>query len=115
MRGGAGHGTNNPFVTYNHDIHSRSPSLKEISGTMNAYWTSFILTGDPNTVKGRFDRPEWPRYSAGEGEGKVVVFGEGNDEVAGGGNAGLVVQVKDDGWMRKECEWWSERVEKFEL
>ena len=51
--GGADHGDHDSFVTYDMIIRDRSPSLREISAKMHAYWTSFITTGDPNSEEGR--------------------------------------------------------------
>jgi acetylcholinesterase len=50
--GGADHGDHDDFVTYNEDIRKESPSIREISGKMHAYWTSFVTTGDPNADGG---------------------------------------------------------------
>ena len=81
---------------------------------MHAYWASFITTGDPNAVKGRYpNRPEWPRY--GYWKGELAVFGEGNDEIAGGDQKGVVVSVRSDAWPVEESEYWWKRVEKFEV
>jgi carboxylesterase type B len=114
IKGGADHGDHFKFVTYNKEIRDISPTLGEISGTMHAYWTSFITTGDPNKIEGRWkERPVWPKYVSGTG--KKVLFGEGNDERAGQNNKGKVVQVMDDSWAREECEYWWQRTEKFEL
>jgi acetylcholinesterase len=114
IRGGADHGNHVPFVTYNKEIRDVSPTVDEISGTMHEYWTSFITTGNPNEVKGRWkERPEWPKYVSG-GQGKKLLFGEGNDEVAGLKNKGTVAQVVDDVWAKEECDYWWERTEKFE-
>jgi acetylcholinesterase len=116
VNNGAGHGTNNPFPTYNQDIRDVSETIDEVAGSMHAYWTSFITTGDPNKIKGRFpNRPIWPLYEPGKGMGKKVVFGEGNDEIAGGGNAGVAVQVSDDRFGAEECTYWWDRTELFEL
>lgn len=122
-KGRSDHGVHNSFVTYNPEIRQISDTMDEISGSMHAYWTSFIVTGDPNTVQGRYpDRMKWPKYSLGEKErgsgrldGRLLMFGEGNDEIAGGENEGVVVQVKDDGWVEKECDFWWKRVALFEL
>ena len=76
--------------------------------------TSFIATGEPNKIPGRFpNRPFWPLYV--KDKGQLIVFGEGNDERAGGGHTGQVATVEDDTWMEKECEYWWARTEKFEL
>jgi acetylcholinesterase len=112
--GGADHGSQSAYPTYNEEIRYVSDTIEQVSGLMHAYWTSFITTGDPNAVEGRFkDRPKWPVYQPDGG--KLIVFGEGNDEIAGGGNEGTAVKVDDDSWAVEECEYWWERTEKFEL
>ena len=91
-----------------------SPTITRISNMMHAYWTSFILTGDPNAVKGKFgDRVEWPRFSEGDGK-KMLVFGEGNSEMIGGEEKGDAVKVVGDEGVSKECGFWMERTILFE-
>lgn len=60
-------------------------------------------------MKGRYpDRPQWPKYVADDA--KMVVFGEGNDEYAGGGNEGTAVAVADNSWAFEECKFWWDRT-----
>ncbi|TVY31237.1 Carboxylesterase, partial [Lachnellula occidentalis] len=114
VNGGADHGNHSSFVTYSRQVSAMSRTLDEIAGTMHAYWSSFVTTGDPNAVKGRWGtRPEWPRYVSGE-QGKKMLFGDGNDEIAGLRNKGIVAQVVDDVWAKEECGYWWERTEKSE-
>ena len=114
VKGGADHGTHNPFPTYNQDIRDVSDTIEEVAGSMHAYWTSFITTGDPNKIPGRFPkRPVWPVYEPEKG--KLVVFGEGNDEKAGGKSVGVAVKVEDDEFASVECQYWWNRTELFEL
>jgi carboxylesterase type B len=109
------HGSHAPFITHNPEIARLSPTVNQISNVMHAYWTSFILSGDPNAVKGKFgDRVVWPRFNADK-EDNMVVFGEGNTELIGWGNKGDVVKVTYDEGARKECEYWMERTELFEM
>jgi acetylcholinesterase len=117
VKGGADHGSHIGFPTYNPAIRDSSSTLENIASSMHAYWTSFITTGDPNKVKGRApDRPVWPAYmeKIGIEKGKMLVFGEGNDELAGGKHEGVPVQVKVAIYMEKEYEFWSTRTKKFE-
>ena len=114
IKGGADHGTHASFATYNREIRDISDDIDEITGAMHAYWSSFITTGDPNAVQGRYpDRPQWPAYLPDNG--KLVVFGEGNDEIAGGSNTGIAVQVMDDTFAAEESEYWWARTELFEM
>ena len=115
VQGGADHGNHVSYPTYNDEIRGSSKTIETIAGSMHAYWTSFIVTGNPNTVKGSKykSRPEWPVYDVGNK--KLVVFGEGNDERAGGDSKGTAVKVEDDTWMEEECTYWWARTEKFEV
>jgi len=115
VQGGADHGNHVSYPTYNADVRGSSKTIEQIAGSMHAYWTSFIVAGNPNTVRGSSfkDRPVWPVYE--KGAGKLVVFGEGNDERAGGKNKGTAVKVEADTWMEDECAYWWARTEKFEV
>jgi acetylcholinesterase len=120
INGGANHGDQRDFATYSPDVVSFSKTQQEIAGTMHAYYTSFIVSGDPNAVKGRWpDRPHWPAYRAGEGE--RIIFGDGNTEWIGGTSKGTAAKVVLDTYAQKECEFWwsktdiSERKEKEKL
>jgi acetylcholinesterase len=120
VNGGANHGDQRDFVTYSPEVVNFSKAQQEIAGKMHAYYTSFIVTGDPNAVKGRWpDRPHWSAYRAGEE--KRIVFGEGNTEWIGGEDKGIIAKVVPDMYAQKECEFWwskadiSERKEKEKL
>lgn len=124
VQGGAEHGSHGPFVTRTPGVKDTSETVDEISGTMHAYWASFITSGDPNKVLGRYPRRrKWPAYVRSEkgdggrkgGEGRLLVFGEGNNEVAGKKDKGVVCQLKDDSFAAKESEFWWSRTELFEL
>ncbi|KAG9234308.1 cholinesterase [Amylocarpus encephaloides] len=120
-REGTLHAAHDNFATYNIDIWERSPSLREITGKMHAYWTSFITTGDPNTEPGRWEeRLTWPKFVMGSETGdqtqygEIAVFGQGNDEMTGGAEQGAAVKIVDDGWARDQCMFWDKRTELFE-
>ncbi|KAH8599319.1 Carboxylesterase [Bisporella sp. PMI_857] len=115
IKGGADHGDHVAYPTYDGNIRALSKTIDTIAGSMHAYWTSFITTGDPNKIRGlKFrDRPEWPAYA--KVDGKMAVFGMGNDERAGGASKGLAVGVEVDTWMEEEVKYWWARTEKFEL
>jgi acetylcholinesterase len=120
VNGGANHGDQRDFVTYSPEVVNFSKTQQEIAGTMHAYYTSFIVSGDPNAVRGHWpDRPQWPAYRAGNGE--RIVFGEGNTEWIGGKDKGVTAKVVIDMYAQKECEFWwsktdiSERKEKERL
>ncbi|CAL3972604.1 unnamed protein product [Diplocarpon coronariae] len=123
VNGGADHGTHMPWVAHVPGLKKKSKTVDTISGMMNAYWTSFVTSGDPNLVPGRYPgRKKWPAYERSErkgvgrqgGEGQLLVFGEGNDEVAGGETKGIAVQSKGDRFAAEESEFWWNRTELFE-
>jgi len=103
---GASHADNMYYETYNKNIRGISDSQNELSGTLHAYLTSFITTGDPNTLRRRHpERPYWLPFSPENQE--TMVFGKDNKELIGGKAASPAKMVKDD-WARKETEfWWS--------
>lgn len=103
---GASHADNMYYETYNKNVRGISDSQNELSGTLHAYLTSFITTGDPNTLRRRHpERPHWLPFSP-ENQ-SIMVFGKGNEELIGEKAASPAKMVKDD-WARKETEfWWS--------
>lgn len=96
------------YETYNPEVRGISSSQDEIAGTFHAYITSFIVAGDPNAVGGKYkNRPVWEPYNASLTSGRrIMVFGEGNDERAGGGGTGVAAQYVEDRWSRRECDFW---------
>ncbi|KAI9045882.1 concanavalin A-like lectin/glucanase [Aspergillus affinis] len=107
VQGGANHADQLPYEAFDVDVRGLSDAQEEVAGQLHAYVTSFIVAGDPNSVPGRYpDRPRWERYVGEEGEWRVMVFGEGNDERAGGTGVGAAAKVVDDAWSRRECEFW---------
>ncbi|KAH8880767.1 carboxylesterase [Thozetella sp. PMI_491] len=114
---GANHGDQMRYQTYNAEVRSISPAQDEIAGFTHAYVTSFIVTGDPSAVKGRYPlRPEWLPFAGkgGKDKGKTMVLGEGNDERAGGKDAGISAQFLKYEWAKQECDFWWKQTEKFE-
>ncbi|TVY29653.1 Lipase [Lachnellula hyalina] len=113
---GANHGDQVRYQTYNSEVRSISPAQNEVAGFMHAYATSFIVTGDPNTIKGRFpSRPEWLPWAASKKNSEqTMVFGEGNDERAGGHDSGIPAAFRKYSWAEKECEFWWKLTEYFE-
>ncbi|PGH27711.1 hypothetical protein AJ80_00498 [Polytolypa hystricis UAMH7299] len=110
VQNGANHADQVEYEVYSPGVRNISPAQAEIAGILHAYFTSFITTGDPNAVKGRFpDRPTWSAFDNSNGKNKVMLFGEGNDERAGGGGVGVPAQLAEDVWPAKECEFWSKR------
>ncbi|KAF2162600.1 hypothetical protein M409DRAFT_26842 [Zasmidium cellare ATCC 36951] len=113
--GGANHGDQIWYETMSPLVRNVSPTHDEIARYFNSYVTSFVVTGDPNGLKGRtrkaVTRPTWSKFGA---ERKTMVFGLGNDEAAGGSNKGVAAQFVDDEWAKAECNFWWEKSETSE-
>ncbi|KAL1878302.1 hypothetical protein Plec18167_004369 [Paecilomyces lecythidis] len=106
--GRANHADNMYYETYNDAITSLSPAQKELSGMLHAYMTSFITRGDPNTLAGRYaSRPIWEPYK--HDDRKVMIFGEGNEELIGGG-VGIAAKLVSDTWGKVESDFWWSKV-----
>ncbi|KNG91426.1 extracellular lipase [Aspergillus nomiae NRRL 13137] len=106
VQGGANHGDQMAYETFNPEVRAISADQEKIAGTLHAYFTSFIVSGHPNTIAGAYgDRPVWETYDASS-SGRIMVLGEGNDERAGGSGVGIAAQMVDDEWSRKECNFW---------
>jgi carboxylesterase type B len=106
--GRANHGDNMYYETYNTGITGISKSQRELSGVLHAYLTSFITKGDPNAVPGRYgERPEWKPFKPEDN--KIMIFGEGNEELIGGDTAPPAKCVADD-WARDETKFWWSKV-----
>lgn len=79
---GASHADNMYYETYNKSITDISEFQRELSGTLHAYLTSFITTGDPNALRHRYPhRPPWSPFKPDKA--KAMIFGDGNDESMG--------------------------------
>ncbi|KAJ7707792.1 carboxylesterase family protein [Mycena rosella] len=110
VKGGANHGDHLWYQTMDAAVQDYSEAQKEVAWALHAYWTSFITTGNPNSIRGRAaDRAEWVKYNTKDP--RVLVFGEGNDERAGGNDVGVAATMKRDEWSSKECDfWWNKTV-----
>jgi acetylcholinesterase len=112
VKGGANHGDNMQYETFQEDITSISETQREVSGMCHAYITSFITSGDPNKIKGRFGgRPKWEQYH--KGSEKVMAFGQGNDERAGGVEKGIPAQMEDTE-PAADCQIWWKKMSHYE-
>jgi triacylglycerol lipase len=105
VKGGANHGDNMYYESFQDEVTTISEAQREVSGVYHAYVTSFITGGDPNLIKGTFGgRPKWEPYGR-EGE-RVITFGKGNDERAGGNGKGVVAQMVGSEWIEQQCNFW---------
>ncbi|KAK3989858.1 Alpha/Beta hydrolase protein [Cladorrhinum sp. PSN332] len=108
---------------------NQRPGLFAISNAMHGAWARFVVseTGNPNfAVTGKGGETKWPRYESpfdkATGEyrdvlgrkGKVMVFGEGNnerDKLASAVGRGVPEKVEGlSGIERRACEFWWGRV-----
>jgi acetylcholinesterase len=111
--GGANHADQMGYETMDPNVRTISPTQEQIAGYFHAYLTSFIVSGNPNKIPGRFsDRPKWEVFNAWNRN--TMLFGKGNDERAGGGNTGVVAQLVGDDWAKEECEFWWDQSSNFE-
>lgn len=109
--GGASHGDNMRYETFNPDVVCESAAQRDLAGTLHAYMTSFICNkGDPNALAaGEWSaRPTWEPYR--HDKPKTMVFGEGNEELIGGA-VGVAAQMSRDEWADVECKFWWDKVE----
>lgn len=114
VKGGANHADQIQYETMLEEVINFSPKQKEVAETFHAYVTSFITTGNPNKLAGRqAQRPAWEAFDIADP--KVTIFGEGNDERAGGEGMGLTVQVVPDTWAKEECDFWWSKTKLSEL
>lgn len=89
-----------------------------ILGVMHAYWTSFVITGDPNKIKGKYMwRPKWEKYTVDDrGQGELLYIGEKNGEIThmkedGFEGAGDVAHMKKEDWAVYESKFWWKMME----
>ncbi|KAK2731829.1 hypothetical protein FQN57_003155, partial [Myotisia sp. PD_48] len=109
VQSGASHATQVEYEEYSPSVRRISKTQDELAGFLHAYFTSFITTGDPNSIKGKYGhRPYWKQFFANQND-NVMVFGKGNDERAGGGSIGMSAELGDTRWLHDECTFWWER------
>ena len=106
---GARHGDNMWYETRDPRKCSLSDEQDVISGTLHAYVTSFICTGSPDAIRGRYGgRPRWSTYDANAP--KSMIFGAKNKELVGG-EVGPPAELDDDTWAKEETDFWWSKVE----
>ncbi|VUC35103.1 unnamed protein product [Clonostachys rosea] len=108
----APHASHSDFVTYSAEA-TGYPGLRAVSQEMHTRWTEFVAS-----PTGTFTEDRWPPFVTpfGQGnddtKGKLLVFGQGNDEALRSGNAGVPVQTRTLTKREKEvCKFWWDRME----
>ncbi|KAH7363439.1 Alpha/Beta hydrolase protein [Plectosphaerella cucumerina] len=104
---GARHGDNMRYEFCDPKVMGISPTQAELAKTLNAYVSSFIVKGDPNSTDSKL--PKWEQYH--QATPRAMVFGLKNKELVGG-QPGPAAEMMDDTWARKESEFWWSKVEK---
>ena len=113
--GGANHGDQMWYECMNEKIREASPSQDEIARLFHDYICSFITSGSPNKAEGNSgDRPQWLPFNQSDEGGKTMIFGEGNDERAGGTETGMPAHLVRDEWASEETAFWWEKSEQHE-
>ncbi|PNY27966.1 Carboxylic ester hydrolase [Tolypocladium capitatum] len=113
----ASHGDQAAVVAHDPALLRGKPGLADAAGAMNARWTRFAASRD-----GTLDEDLWPRFvspfggagAGGDGQagGKLLVFGDGNDEAAGGLDKGTPVKTRTLTEREMEqCRFWWDRME----
>lgn len=121
-KGTAGHCAHTGLVRPQAADIGSAEGLQAISEAMHSRWTKFI--GSPD---GKLNEDEWPAFETPfgkqeegreegegtlEGKGKLLVFGEGNNEACGGGEKGVAVRTRSLTRREREvCRFWWDRME----
>lgn len=104
----ASHGDQASVVAHDPKALAFRPGLAAVAKEMNARWTAFAAAADGDVGDA------WPAFASPfeGGAGEVLVFGEGNDEAAGGKETGTPVRkrVVTEREMA-QCRFWWERME----
>ncbi|KAK1998551.1 carboxylesterase [Colletotrichum falcatum] len=129
----ANHGDHVPAATHDTDVLSehKTPGLLAVSDAMHGYWSSFAATADGPNALPNASGVSWPRFVSpfgddaagdsvpdsedpGETRGKILVFGEGNDELMGRKGErrrGAVARVRTlTGLEVRQFRFWWDRV-----
>lgn len=107
---GARHADNMFFEVRDSKIRAQSNSQDEMSALLHAYITSFVCTGSPNTLVGKFSKGvEWKPYD--RADAKIMIFGRDNTEFIGGTQIGEPAMLVNDEFAKKESDFWWSKVE----
>lgn len=89
---------------------SSKPGLAAVAGEMNSRWTNFVASPDGDLGD------SWPLFKSpfddAGGDGKLLVFGEGNNEAAMGSSRGTPVRTRTlTPSEMEQCRFWWARME----
>ncbi|KAG6092648.1 hypothetical protein E4U30_005177 [Claviceps sp. LM220 group G6] len=99
--GACSHGDQAHVVAHEMDHLQGYKGLCKTAWEMTLRWSRFI--GSPTGDLGDL----WPQYGEGEEQQRLLVFGEGNDEGAGGKGEGIPVRMRVvSEEERRVCEFW---------
>ncbi|KAH7320897.1 Alpha/Beta hydrolase protein [Stachybotrys elegans] len=104
----AGHGDHAPVLSHGMVGLRYRPGLAAVADEMGRRWASFAAAEDGDLRGG------WPAFQSplAGGDGTLLVFGEGNDEAAGGRNPGVPVRERRLTERELEqCRFWWDRME----
>ena len=110
-KGLVGHSSQSMAVEHNVEgIGHNAPGIMTVAKEMNGRWAKFIAAPDGDLGDA------WPLFTSPldglDGEGKMLVFGEGNDEGTGGKNAGTAIKERILTSKEKaQCNFWWQRME----
>ncbi|KAI6818497.1 alpha/beta-hydrolase [Hortaea werneckii] len=113
---GANHGDQLWYETMDEKVRDVSPSHDALARVFHDYVCNFITSGNPNGLgdsTGK-DLPAWKAFNEKDEAGKTMVFGDSNNERAGGKDAGIVAQLIKDPWAVQETDFWWQMGERFE-
>ena len=112
---GAAHGRANPYIEFAKERTDLGGFQHGLAVQMHAYFSSFILCGNPNDIRKEpaHNRTPWPQYGK-RGSSAKMVFGEHNDQIAGGTTEGGLTEVRADLRFDPEGDFWWSKVIKSE-
>ncbi|KAH6640717.1 Alpha/Beta hydrolase protein [Chaetomium tenue] len=111
----ANHGDEAPAAAHDMWELRGRPGMRAVADDMHGRWASFVASAvaSPNERGGSVAWPAFVSPFAGKdaGEGKIMVFGEGNDEMGGGWRKGRPAKVVRMTELEREaCRFWWERI-----
>ncbi|KAG7285292.1 hypothetical protein NEMBOFW57_009914 [Staphylotrichum longicolle] len=124
--GTANHADETPVVAHDLEELQGMKGIEEVADAMHGRWARFVasVAASPDLEDGEGDgaAAAWPRFVSPlggkaenkkkrDGTGRIMVFGEGNDERGGGKQKGVPARVVEMTELEREaCRFWWERV-----